>query len=148
MRKRKMKEKQLKLWEETQRGIYTTKWTWPKFKANPLSNAKKDNKNLAPLFIGQGSRSRWVQQVQVNSYAETPVGIVRLRDLIKTIDGRIGYVRKINSGRKPKPGQKPVRILTLSHKPQGKEGQFSTSANKVEKIIRRRCGLLKCFMFR
>jgi hypothetical protein len=114
-----------------------------KYKANPLSNAKKDNKNLAPLFIGQGSRSRWVQQVQVNSYAETPVGIVRLRDLIKTIDGRIGYVRKINSGRKPKPGQKPVRILTLSHKPQGKEGQFSTSANKVEKIIRRRRSLLE-----
>lgn len=114
-----------------------------KYKANPLSNKKKDNKSLAPLFVGKGTKARWVQQTQVNPYAETPVGKVRLRDIVLTQDGRIGYIRKINSGPQPKQGQQPVRVLTLSLRPLGKEGQFSTSARKVVKIIQRRKGLLE-----
>lgn len=104
------------------------------YKANPLAKRQIHNTGYAPAWVGQGSRARWVQQIGVNKSARISTGeLVRLRDVVETADGRVGYVMKINSN----------GTLTLSGYPVGKKGQFSASLRRVKTIIRRRRGLME-----
>ena len=105
-----------------------------RFKANPLSKKRLHDPGLAPALVGQGKKARWVQQIGVNPSVSTPAGEVRLRDLVTTADGRVGYVMKINS----------KGSLSLGKRPVGdRENQFQVSAKKIARILRRRRGLLE-----
>lgn len=104
------------------------------YKANPLSKKKLNSPGLAPAWIGQGKRARWVQQIGINSLAEIFSGEkFRLRDVVQTIDGKYGYVMKINSN----------GSISLSRRPLGKEGQFSVSCKKISKVLWKRKGLME-----
>lgn len=104
------------------------------YKANPLGKKKIKSRGMAPALVGQGLRTRWVQQIGVNKCASIPTGeTVRLRDVVTTVDGRMGYVMKINSN----------GTLTLSRRPVGRKGQFSASLKKISAVLRRRHGLME-----
>jgi len=104
-----------------------------RYKANPLGHAVRVKPAYAARLVGFGPRLRWVQPIGVNRYADTPAGQVRLRDVVKTTDGRVGYVMKINSN----------GHLTISLEPSGKARQKTVSARIVTRILWRRRGLME-----
>jgi len=104
------------------------------YKANPLALDKINAKGYAPAWVGKGRRYRLVQQIGVNKYAVLNNGEkIRLRDLVKTSDGRIGYVKKINSN----------GSITLSLIPVGRNGNFSASVGKIVEVLIRKRGLME-----